>query len=286
MSLSPPRLTQTPPLPGAAICFAIDCHTWRAKVRDAQRYSPGRVLHPIRESRTLWHISWRFVTFWQCGHLAVEPRTHGVHVFILLLKPRLSCKKIYKIIPLAVPYFCPLDVKQAFSQQISAERLSVTAVTDWCSPPLYPHFNPAIKHRSHGEEWQSAARRYGGNVFLLNEHSFGASASCFLSLGENRTVAVAACGEQNRKAQWKPGKKRTLAIVKRSAANLSLTGTNISLWFHYFTLCEDKYTCWWMSMTCDLCAASLWCWGNSAFFNTPLSSEYGYSMHLKFHIIG
>ena len=195
-------------------------------------------------------------------------------------------KKINNIIPSAVPYFCPLDMKQAFSQQISVERLSVAAVTDWCSPPLYPHFNPVVKHRSHGEEWQSVARRYGGNVFLLNEPSFGVSASCFLSLGENRTVAVAACGEQNRKAQWKPGKKRTLAIVKHSADNLSLTGTNISLWFHYFTLCEDKYSCWWMSVTCDLCAASPWCWGNSALFNTPLGSEYGYSMHQKFHSIG
>ena len=52
---------------GAAICLTVDCHTWRAKVRDAQRYHPGRVLHPIRESHPLWHISRWVALFRQLG---------------------------------------------------------------------------------------------------------------------------------------------------------------------------------------------------------------------------
>ena len=50
----------SPPYPdnasaGAAICFAIDCHTRRAEVSYTQRYSPGagHALHPVREQHVL-----------------------------------------------------------------------------------------------------------------------------------------------------------------------------------------------------------------------------------------
>lgn len=80
---------------GAAICFAIDCHTWRAKVRCAQRYHSGRVLHPIRELSVQWYISWYGVIFWQWQrHLNVEMPVHTLY-FFWLRNPYLSCKTGY-----------------------------------------------------------------------------------------------------------------------------------------------------------------------------------------------
>lgn len=67
------------------------------------------------------------------------------------------------------------------------------------------------------------------------------SASCFLSLGENRTVPWWPV-ERKRRNSVETREKGTLAIVEVSFNNFLLTGTNIGLWFHYFKHCDVKHT--------------------------------------------
>jgi len=78
---------------GVAICFAIHCHTWGAKVRDAQQYHSGSVLHPIRESDMQWYISWCAIT-------------HVLTAWLVLIRGNVDSQHEYfLIVPLYLSYF-------------------------------------------------------------------------------------------------------------------------------------------------------------------------------------
>lgn len=130
-----------------------------------------------------------------------------------------------------------------------------------CSPPLTYTLMPWLNNLTQLGVTE-CGHRYGGNVscWMNPPRVLQLPVSC---LWEKIGQCCGRLWRENRKTQWKPGEKGTLTIVEHNTNNFSLMGTNTSLWFHYFKHCEDEYTCWWMSMTYDLSAASLWCLGIS-----------------------